>query len=110
LIDSATTHIIFKNEKYFSHLSMGKINVTIIFGSTNLIEGFRRVIIILPKRDKLIIDNAIFSPKFWRNLLIFNDIRENDYHIKTMDEMNLEYFISPRISMGKHLLYISSLL
>ena len=91
LIDSATTHTIFKNEKYFSHLSMGNINVTTISGSANLIEGFGRAIIILPKGTKLIRNNAMFSPQSRRNLLSFKDIRENDYHIKTFNEMDLEY-------------------
>ena len=91
LIDSGTTHTIFKNKKYFSHLSMGKINVTTIFGSTNMIEGFGRAIVILPKGTKLIINNAMFSPKSKRNLLSFKDIRENGYHIQSMDEINLEY-------------------
>ncbi|PHT74703.1 Cyclic nucleotide-gated ion channel 1 [Capsicum annuum] len=91
LIDSGTTHTIFKDKKYFSHLNMGKINVTTIFGSTNLIEGFGKIIIILPKGTKFIINNVMFSPKSRRNLISFKDIRENGYHIKTIDEMNLEY-------------------
>lgn len=33
LIDFGTIHTIFKNEKYFSHLSMCNINVTTVFGS-----------------------------------------------------------------------------
>ena len=70
---------------------MGKINVTTIFGSTNMIEGFGRAIVILPKGTKLIINNAIFSPKSKRNLLSFQDFRENDYYIQSMDEINLEY-------------------
>ena len=91
MIDFGTTHTIFKNKKYFSHLSMGKIIVTKIFGSTNMIEGFGRVIVILPKGTKFIINNAMFSPKSKRNLLSFKDIRENGYHIQSMDEINLEY-------------------
>ena len=91
LIDSGTAHTIFKDTKYFSHLNMGKINVTIIFDSANLIEGFKKTIIILSKETKLIINNAMFSPKSWRNLLSFKNIRENGYHIKTFDEMDLEY-------------------
>ena len=56
-----------------------------------MIEGFGRAIVILPKRTKLIINNAMFSPKSKRNLLSFKDIRENGYHIQSMDEINLEY-------------------
>ena len=63
LIDSGTTHTIYKNKKYFSHLSMRKINVTTIFGSTNMIEGFGRAIVIFSKGTKLIINNVTFSSK-----------------------------------------------
>ena len=91
LIDSGTIHTIFKDKKYFSYLNMGKINVTTIYGSANLIEGFEKIIIILPKGTKLILNNSMFSPKSRRNLMSFKDIRENGYHIKTIDEMNLEY-------------------
>ena len=87
----ATTHTIFKNEKYFSHLSMDNMNITTISGSTNLIKGSERVIVIFSKGTKLIINSATFSPNLRRNLLSFKDIRENDYHFKTIDEMNLEY-------------------
>ena len=57
-----------------------------------MIEGFGRAIVILPKGTKLIINNAMFSPKSKRNLLSFKDIRENGYHIQSMDEINLAYF------------------
>ena len=39
LANSATTHIIFKDNKYFSHLTLGEANVNTISGSTKLIEG-----------------------------------------------------------------------
>ena len=32
-----------------------------------------------------------FSPKSRRNLLSFVDIRKNEYHLETFDEMNHEY-------------------
>jgi len=76
LIDFGTTHTILKNEKYFSHLSMSKINVTTIFGSTNMIEGFGRAIVILSKGTKFIINNATFFPKSRRNSLSFENICE----------------------------------
>lgn len=63
---------------------MGCINVTTISDSTNLIEDFGKAIIILPKGTKLTINNAIFSPRSRRSLLSFKDIRENDFHIKTI--------------------------
>ena len=56
-----------------------------------MIEDFGRAIVILPKGTKLIINNAMFYPKSKRNLLSFKDIRENGYHIQSIDEINLEY-------------------
>ena len=71
LIDSGITPTILKNKKYFSHLSMDKINVTKIFGSTNMIEGFGRAIVIFPKGTILIISNAMVSPKSKSNYVEF---------------------------------------
>ncbi|KAF3623838.1 MLO-like protein 2 [Capsicum annuum] len=68
-----------------------RTNVTSISNSANLLKGFGKAIIILPKGTKLIINNAIFSPTSRRNLMSFKDIRKNSYHIKIFDEMNLEY-------------------
>ena len=91
IIDSGTTHTIFKDEKYFSHLLRRKANVTTISGNSKLIEGSGRAIIFLPKGTKLIIEDALFSSRSPRNLLSFKDIRRNGYHIETINEMNAEY-------------------
>ena len=45
LINSATTHTILKNKKYFSYLKMGETNVNTISGSAKLIEGSGRATI-----------------------------------------------------------------
>ena len=74
LADSATTHTILKDKKYFQSLKSCKANVNTISGSLNLIEGFERVIIMLPKGIKLCIDDALYSSKSSRNLLNFKDI------------------------------------
>jgi hypothetical protein len=66
-------------------------NIYIISGIGNLIEGFGRTCILLPEGTKLIINDALYSSKFRRNLLSFKDIRRNDYHIETMTENNIEY-------------------
>ena len=42
LANSAITHTIFKNKKYFSHLTLREPNVNIISGNTKLIEGSRK--------------------------------------------------------------------
>ena len=63
VIDSGTTHDILKNEKYCSYLLRRKGNVTTISYSLNLIEGFKRTIILLPTGTKLIIADVFFSSK-----------------------------------------------
>ena len=63
LADSVTTHTILKDKKYFKILKLCKANVNIILGSLNLIEGFGRAIIMLPKGIKLCIYDALYSSK-----------------------------------------------
>ncbi|KAL0551518.1 hypothetical protein IC582_010607 [Cucumis melo] len=92
LADSATTHTILKSKKYFSTLTMLEANVNTISGSTNLIEGFGRANLILPRGTKFTISNALFSSKSKRNLLSFKDIRQNGYHVETNNKNNIEYF------------------
>ena len=84
LADSATTHTIFRNKRYFLNLNLIKANVNTISGPIDLIERTRRAMIILAKGTKLDIHNAMYSPKSKRNLLGFKDIRRNNFHIKTM--------------------------
>ena len=91
LADSATTHTILKSKKYFSTLTMLEANVNTISGSTNLIEGFSRANLILPRGIKFTISNALFSSKSKRNLLSFKDIRQNGYHVETNNKNNIEY-------------------
>ena len=79
LIDSATTHTIRKDRKYFSHIRNGRASVNTIAGNTRIIEGSGRAIIILPKGTKFFINDALYSPKSQRNLLSFKDIRKNGY-------------------------------
>ena len=63
LADSATTHSIFNNEKYFAYLSIGEANVNTIMGSANLIEDSERANIVLPQGTIITIGNALFSSK-----------------------------------------------
>ena len=60
LTDSATMHTIFKDMKYFSHLTLREANDNTISSSTKLIKGFGRVNILLPKGTKFIIEDALF--------------------------------------------------
>ncbi|KAL4598548.1 hypothetical protein ACB092_11G066900 [Castanea dentata] len=77
-----------KIKKYFQNLKLCKANVNTISGSSNLIEGSGRVIIMLPKGTKLCINDALYSSKPSRNLLNFKDIRYNGYHVETNNEGN----------------------
>ncbi|KAG4215690.1 hypothetical protein ERO13_A01G192450v2 [Gossypium hirsutum] len=70
---------------------MSNAHVNTISGSSKLIEGSGRAIILLPKGTKFIIDDALYSTKSQRNLLSFKDIRLNGYRIETMNEKNVEY-------------------
>ncbi|KAB2062876.1 hypothetical protein E1A91_A10G184000v1, partial [Gossypium mustelinum] len=70
---------------------MNNAHVNTRSGSSTLIEGSIRAIILLPKGTKFIIDDALYSTKSQRNLLSFKDIRLNGYHIEIMNEKNIEY-------------------
>ena len=54
-----------------------KDSVNTIYDSSNLIKGSGRVNIILPKGTKFCIDDALYTSKSRRNLIIFKDIRLN---------------------------------
>ncbi|XP_074267237.1 uncharacterized protein LOC141590558 [Silene latifolia] len=105
IADSATTHTILKNMKYFSHLTMKKTSVSTISGSTNIIEGSGRASILLPWGTKIEVVDALYSPKSQRNLLSFKDIRRNGYHIETISEGNNEFLQITSITQGtKHVI------
>ena len=76
-------HTILKDKNSFQNLISCKANVNAILGSSNLIKGSWRAIIILPNGTKLCIDDALYSPKSRRNLLSFKDIHYNGYYIET---------------------------
>ncbi|KAG4213928.1 hypothetical protein ERO13_A01G088650v2 [Gossypium hirsutum] len=80
---------------------MNNAQVNIISGSSKLIEGSGRGIILLPKGKKFVIDAALYSTKSQRNLLTFKDIRLNGYHIVTMNEKNVEYLYITNVECGK---------
>ncbi|KAB2025931.1 hypothetical protein ES319_D06G183800v1, partial [Gossypium barbadense] len=77
------------------------VHVNIILGSSKLIESSRRAIILLPKGTKFVIDNVLFFTKSQRNLLSFKDIRLNGYHIKTINEKNIEYLYITNVECRK---------
>ena len=63
VLESATTHTIHKEKKYFSHLTISDAHINTISSSSKLIEGSGRAIILLPKGTKFFIDDALFSTK-----------------------------------------------
>ena len=91
LADSATTHTILRDSKYFVSLRLFEGNLTTISGTSNLVEGSGRAIIMLPNGTKLQIDDALYSSRSRRNLLSFKDIRRNGYHLETINEGNIEW-------------------
>lgn len=103
LVDSATTHTILRDKKYFTHLKIAKANVNTISGTSKLIEGSGRATIILPGGTNIYIESALYSVKSRRNLLSFKDLRLNGFHIETMNEGNKEYlYITYINSCQKH--------
>jgi len=91
LTDSATTHTILRSNKIFSCLVMQEVNISAIYSTTNIIGGSGRAIVLLQRGTRLHIKNAFYSPKSNKNLLSFEDIRLNEYHIDTNNEGDIEY-------------------
>ena len=91
LVDSATTHTILWDQKYFSHITLIEANVNTISGPSDLIDGSGRATIMLPCGTIFHINDALYSVRCNRNLLSFKDIRLNGYHIKTTYDNNKEY-------------------
>ena len=87
----ATTHTIFRDKRYFLEVTLIKTNVSIIFGTTNLVKDSKRANIMLPNGTRFHINDALYFSKFKRNLTSFKDIRRNGYHIETMNEVNVKY-------------------
>ena len=97
LADCATTHTILWDKRYFLELTLIKVNVSIIFGTTNLVEGFEKTNIMLLNGTRFHINDVLYSSKSKRNLFGFKDIHINEYHIETMNEGNVEYLYTTSI-------------
>ena len=78
----------FKKKIYFLNLIVTNVSVSTISGTSDLIEGSEKANIMLPNGTRFHINDALYSSKSIRNLLSFNDIRKNGYHIETMNEGN----------------------
>ena len=105
--DSATTHTILGDQKYFSHITLVEANVNKISGPADLIDGSMRATIMLPCGTIFHINDVLYSVRSRRNLLSFNDIRHNGYHIETTYDnnksifMHYSYCFKPEACSGK---------
>ena len=97
-------HIILRDKIYFLDLTLTNVNVSTISSTANLIEGSGRVNIMLLNGTRFHINEALYSSKSTRNLLIFKDIRINGYHIETMSKGNKECLYITSIVYGKKLI------
>ena len=100
LLDSATTHTILRSKRYFTQLRAMEGNVSTISGVTKLIEGSGRALVLLPNGIKLIINDALYSSKSRRNLLSFKDVRQNGFHMETMNQNGREYLCIIKYESG----------
>ena len=104
LADSASTHTIIKDKKYFSSLKIRNYagSVSTISGNAKIIMGSGRAKFSMPGGTIFEISYALYSPKSHRNLLSFKDIRRNGYHIETMNKDGIEFLCIK--SERKHIL------
>ena len=61
LLDSGSTHSIFRNPNFFSNVTLRKAHVHTISGPTEIINGFGNATIILPNNTILNIENSFLS-------------------------------------------------
>ena len=81
LADCETTRTILWDKKYFLKLTLIKVNVSTISGTTNLVEGFGRGNIMLTNGTRFHINNALYSRKSRRNFFSFKYIYAEMYII-----------------------------
>lgn len=91
LEDGETTHTILRDHHYFINFIHKNPPLTIFLGPSNPIKGYSTAHIMLSISIELTIKKVIFSPRFGRTLLSFNDIWENNYHVKITEEIGSKY-------------------
>ncbi|KAM2404972.1 hypothetical protein PS2_031951 [Malus domestica] len=91
LADSATTHTILCERRYFTNFIPKKAHLTTLSGSSNLFEGYGKAHIMLSNGTILTIKEALYSPRSGRTLLSFKDIRDNKYHLETTEDHGSEF-------------------
>ena len=90
-----------KCRKYFTEINPTKGVINTISGPADLIEGTCNALFMLPNGTKIVINNAIYSPKSKRNLLSFNDIYRQGYNTETATEGNMKYINITTNILGK---------
>ena len=94
-------HTILRDKRYFLKLTLIKVNVSITFGTTNLVEGSGRANIMLPNGIRFHINDASYYDKYRRSFLSFKDICKYGYHIEIINEGNVEYIYITSIISGR---------
>ena len=82
LANSATTHTILRDRKYFSRLMLTKVRVTTMSSQSDVSESSGKAHIMLPNGTILSIQHALYTTRSTRNLLSFKDIRLKDTTLK----------------------------
>jgi len=92
LIDSATTHVILKDKRFFIKLDASRAPSTIktLGGATTIARGAGAAQVMLPSGCSIFVENAIYAPKASRNLLSFADLRKNGFHLNTARSSGVE--------------------
>ena len=82
LIDCATTHTILRDKRYFLELTLIKVNVSTICGTTNLVEGCGRANITLPNGTRFHLNDILYSSKSKEICLVLKIFTEMDIILK----------------------------
>ena len=91
LVNSATTDTILRDKKCFSYLGpvMTK-HITTVTGSHLISYQIGEACLVMPKGTHIRISRVVYLPMSTRNLLSFQDIRRNGFHLRTAEEDNQE--------------------
>ena len=84
LLNSVTIYSILRDKRYFSNLTLRKVNVHSISGPVMIIEGFRKAMIILHNGTILLQEDVLLSSRLKKNLFSFPNVRRNGYHFETI--------------------------
>ena len=89
LVNSATTNTILRDKKYFSYLGpMMTKHITTVTGSHLISYQIGEACLIMSGGTYIRISRIVYLPMSTRNLLSFQDIRRNGFHLCTAKEDN----------------------